>query len=50
VHIPEKYGGQGAEEVATRIVIEEVARVRASSSLIAICNKLGARCQDHPDL
>jgi len=41
VHIPEEYGGQGADAVATCIVIEEVARVCASSSLIPICNKLG---------
>jgi alkylation response protein AidB-like acyl-CoA dehydrogenase len=41
VHIPERYGGQGADAVATCIVIEEVARVCASSSLIPICNKLG---------
>jgi alkylation response protein AidB-like acyl-CoA dehydrogenase len=40
VHIPEQYGGQGADAVATCIVIEEVARVCASSSLIPICNKL----------
>jgi alkylation response protein AidB-like acyl-CoA dehydrogenase len=41
VHIPEEYGGQGADAVAVCIVIEEVARVCASSSLIPICNKLG---------
>jgi alkylation response protein AidB-like acyl-CoA dehydrogenase len=41
VHIPEEYGGQGADAVAACIVIEEVARVCASSSLIPICNKLG---------
>jgi alkylation response protein AidB-like acyl-CoA dehydrogenase len=41
VYIPEEYGGQGADAVATCIVIEEVARVCASSSLIPICNKLG---------
>ena len=27
VHVPEEYGGQGADSVATCIVIEEVARV-----------------------
>ncbi len=27
VHIPEEYGGQGADSIATCIVIEEVARV-----------------------
>ena len=41
VHIPEEYGGQGGDSVAACIVIEEVARVCASSSLIPICNKLG---------
>ena len=32
--IPEEYGGEGADELAGCIVIEEVARVCASSSLI----------------
>lgn len=41
VHIPEKYGGQGADAVAGCIVIEEVARVCASSSMIPVANKLG---------
>ena len=41
VFVPEEYGGQGADAVAACIVIEEVARVCASSSLIPICNKLG---------
>ena len=41
VHIPEQYGGQGADSVATCIVIEEVARVDASASLIPAVNKLG---------
>jgi alkylation response protein AidB-like acyl-CoA dehydrogenase len=41
VHVPEAYGGQGADAVATCIVIEEVARVCASSSLIPAVNKLG---------
>ncbi|OBJ69175.1 acyl-CoA dehydrogenase [Mycobacterium sp. 1274756.6] len=41
VHVPEEYGGQGADSVATCIVIEEVARVCASSSLIPGVNKLG---------
>src|SRR5215471_7934245 len=39
VHIPEAYGGAGADALA--IVIEEVARVCASSSLIPAVNKLG---------
>lgn len=41
VHIPDEYGGQAADAVAACIVIEEVARVCASSSLIPVCNKLG---------
>ena len=41
VHVPEEYGGQGADSIATCIVIEEVARVCASSSLIPAVNKLG---------
>jgi alkylation response protein AidB-like acyl-CoA dehydrogenase len=41
VHIPEEYGGQGADAVAACIVIEEVARACASSSLIPAVNKLG---------
>jgi alkylation response protein AidB-like acyl-CoA dehydrogenase len=42
VHVPEEYGGQGADALATVIVIEEVARVCASSSLIPAVNKLGS--------
>jgi alkylation response protein AidB-like acyl-CoA dehydrogenase len=42
VHIPEEYGGSGADALATVIVIEEVARVCASSSLIPAVNKLGS--------
>lgn len=41
VHVPEEYDGQGADSVAACIVIEEVARVCASSSLIPAVNKLG---------
>jgi alkylation response protein AidB-like acyl-CoA dehydrogenase len=41
VHIPEAYGGEGADALAAVIVIEEVARVCASSSLIPAVNKLG---------
>jgi len=40
-HISEQYGGVGADALATCIVIEEVARVCASSSLIPAVNKLG---------
>src|SRR6478752_1625461 len=42
VHIPEEYDGAGADAVATVIVIEEVARVCGSSSLIPAVNKLGS--------
>jgi alkylation response protein AidB-like acyl-CoA dehydrogenase len=41
VHIPEAYDGVGADALATVIVIEEVARACASSSLIPAVNKLG---------
>ncbi|NYI70194.1 alkylation response protein AidB-like acyl-CoA dehydrogenase [Naumannella cuiyingiana] len=41
-HIPEAYGGVGADALATVIVIEEVARACASSSLIPAVNKLGS--------
>ncbi|WP_033289628.1 acyl-CoA dehydrogenase family protein [Amycolatopsis jejuensis] len=41
-HVPEQYGGAGADALATCIVIEEVARVCASSSLIPAVNKLGS--------
>jgi alkylation response protein AidB-like acyl-CoA dehydrogenase len=40
-HIPEEYGGAGADALATALVIEEVARACASSSLIPAVNKLG---------
>jgi acyl-CoA dehydrogenase len=40
-HIPEKYGGAGADALATCLVIEEVARACASTSLIPAVNKLG---------
>ncbi|CAM2991867.1 acyl-CoA dehydrogenase family protein [Saccharomonospora xinjiangensis] len=43
VHIPEEYSGQGADAVAACIVIEEVARVDASASLIPAVNKLGTQ-------
>jgi alkylation response protein AidB-like acyl-CoA dehydrogenase len=42
VHVPEKYGGTGADALATCLVIEEVARGCASSSLIPAVNKLGS--------
>ncbi|MDT0270880.1 acyl-CoA dehydrogenase family protein [Streptomyces sp. DSM 44915] len=42
VHVPEAFGGAGADALATVIVIEEVARVCASASLIPAVNKLGS--------
>jgi len=41
ITIPEQFGGEGADELAGCIVIEEVARVCASSSLIPGVNGLG---------
>jgi alkylation response protein AidB-like acyl-CoA dehydrogenase len=41
-HIPEQYEGVGADALATVIVIEEVARACAASSLIPAVNKLAA--------
>ena len=41
-HVPEEYGGAGADALATVLVIEEVARVCMSSSLIPAVNKLGS--------
>ncbi|MBF4764036.1 acyl-CoA dehydrogenase family protein [Nocardioides islandensis] len=41
-HVPEEYGGAGADALATVIVIEEIARVCMASSLIPAVNKLGS--------
>jgi alkylation response protein AidB-like acyl-CoA dehydrogenase len=41
VHIPVEYGGAGGDALAAVIVVEEVARACASSSLIPGVNKLG---------
>lgn len=41
-HVPTTYGGEGADALAVVIIIEEVARVCASSSLIPAVNKLGS--------
>ncbi len=41
IHIPEEYGGEGGDALAACLVIEEVARACASSSLIPAVNKLG---------
>ncbi|MBI1379336.1 MAG: acyl-CoA dehydrogenase [Frankiales bacterium] len=42
IHVPEQYGGAGADALAVCIVIEEIARACASSSLIPSVNKLGS--------
>jgi alkylation response protein AidB-like acyl-CoA dehydrogenase len=41
-HVPTQYGGQGADALGVVIIIEEVARVCGSSSLIPAVNKLGS--------
>jgi alkylation response protein AidB-like acyl-CoA dehydrogenase len=43
VHIPEEYGGAGADAISACIVVEEVARACASSALIPAVNKLGSQ-------
>jgi alkylation response protein AidB-like acyl-CoA dehydrogenase len=42
LHVPEAYGGAGGDALASVLVIEEVARACASSSLIPAVNKLGS--------
>jgi alkylation response protein AidB-like acyl-CoA dehydrogenase len=41
-HVPTEFGGDGADALATVIIIEEVARVCGASSLIPAVNKLGS--------
>src|SRR3954447_22698715 len=41
-HVPEEYGGAGAGALAAGLVIEEIARVDMSASLIPAVNKLGS--------
>src|SRR6201992_2796400 len=41
-HVPEEYGGAGADALATVLVIEEIARVDMSASLIPAVHKLGS--------
>lgn len=41
-HVPEEFGGEGADALGVAIIIEEVARVCGSSSLIPAVNKLGS--------
>ena len=42
LHIPEEYGGAGADTLTFAILVEEIARVCASSSVIALVQKLGS--------
>jgi alkylation response protein AidB-like acyl-CoA dehydrogenase len=42
VHVPEEYGGGGADPITHSLLVEEVARVCASTSLIPAVNKLGS--------
>ncbi len=41
-HVPTEFGGDGADALAMVLIIEEVARVCGSSSLIPAVNKLGS--------
>jgi alkylation response protein AidB-like acyl-CoA dehydrogenase len=41
-HVPTEFGGDGADALATALIIEEVARACGSSSLIPAVNKLGS--------
>ena len=41
-HVPTEFGGEGADALAIVIIIEEVARVCGSASLIPAVNKLGS--------
>ena len=39
--LPEQYGGSGADHVTQAIMVEELSRVCASTSLIVLISKLG---------
>lgn len=41
-HVPAEFGGEGADALAVVLIIEEIARACASSSLIPAVNKLGS--------
>jgi alkylation response protein AidB-like acyl-CoA dehydrogenase len=43
VHVPEEYGGVGADSVSACIVVEELSRVCASTGLVPAVNKLGSQ-------
>jgi alkylation response protein AidB-like acyl-CoA dehydrogenase len=42
LHIPEEYGGSGGDALAFAVMVEEIARVCASSSVIPLVQKLGS--------
>ena len=42
LHIPEEYGGSGADTLTFCLMVEEIARVCASSSVIPLVQKLGS--------
>jgi alkylation response protein AidB-like acyl-CoA dehydrogenase len=42
LHVPEEYGGSGGDTLAFCVMMEEVARVCASSSVIPLVQKLGS--------
>jgi alkylation response protein AidB-like acyl-CoA dehydrogenase len=42
LHIPEEYGGAGADTLTFALLVEEIARVCASSSVIPLVQKLGS--------
>jgi alkylation response protein AidB-like acyl-CoA dehydrogenase len=42
LHVPEEYGGSGADTLTFCLLVEEVARVCASSSVIPLVQKLGS--------
>ncbi len=41
-HVPAEFGGEGADALAVVLIVEEIARVCAASSLIPAVNKLGS--------
>jgi alkylation response protein AidB-like acyl-CoA dehydrogenase len=41
-HVPSEFGGEGADALASVLIVEEVARACGSSSLIPAVNKLGS--------
>ncbi|QBI20678.1 acyl-CoA dehydrogenase [Egibacter rhizosphaerae] len=41
LHVPEEYGGSGADALTFALMVEEIARVCASSSVIPLVQKLG---------